>query len=128
MKLLLDTCTFLWITQGTDNLSAKSVESFISPENTVFLSSISAWEISVKYSLGKLRLPYPPEIFIPKERRRHMITKLPLSEQDIFPLSRLPDIHGDPFDRILICQAIENGLTILTPDKFIHRYPVKTLW
>lgn len=128
MKLLLDTCTFLWITQGTNNLSSKAVESFISPENTVFLSSISAWEISVKCSLGKLRLPYPPENFIPKERRRHEITKLSLSEKDIFPLSRLPDIHRDPFDRMLICQAIESGMTILTPDELIHRYPVKFLW
>lgn len=128
MKLLLDTCTFLWITQGTDNLSDNVVEAFISPENTVFFSSISAWEILVKYNLGKLRLPYPPEKFIPRERRRHEITKLPLSENDIFPLSRLPDIHRDPFDRMLICQAIESGMTILTPDGFIHQYPVKFLW
>jgi PIN domain nuclease of toxin-antitoxin system len=128
MNLLLDTCTFIWITQGSGKLSSTVVDIFVSPENSVYLSAVSAWEISIKFSLGKLNLPYIPEKFIPRERQRHMITKLPLRENDIFALAKLPDIHKDPFDRMLICQAIENGLTILTPDEQIHRYPVKTLW
>ncbi len=128
MKLLLDTCTFIWITQGIDNLSDLVIEAFANPQNAVFLSAVSVWEICVKHHMGKLKLPIPPEIFIPKERRRHMITKLPLSEKDIFPLLKLPPIHKDPFDRMLICQAIEHGLTILTPDEAIQAYPIKTLW
>ena len=128
MNLLLDTCTFLWIVQGSPAVSVEAKEVFSSPENTVFLSVISAWEISVKWGLDKLRLPLSPEIFIPRERSRHLITELPLQENDIFPLNKLPGIHKDPFDRMLICQAIENGLTILTPDANIHQYPVKTLW
>jgi len=128
MNLLLDTCTFLWIVQGNPAVSPGVKELFSSPENAVFLSVISAWEISVKYGLGKLKLPLSPDIFVPRERSRHLITELPLQERDIFPLNKLPEIHKDPFDRMLICQAIENGLTILTPDEHIHQYPVKTLW
>ena len=128
MKLLLDTCTFIWITQGSDRLTPAVFEAFSSPDNTVFLSVISTWEISIKFILGKLTLPLPPKVFIPKERRRHLITKLPLLEDDIFPLTNLPKIHNDPFDRMLICQAIEHGLTILTPDEAIQSYPVKTIW
>lgn len=128
MNLLLDTCTFLWITKGDNRLSTNAHKAFISPDNKVYLSSISAWEISVKFSIGKLKLPYPPEQFIPRERQRHFITRLSLSEEGTFQLTKLPDIHKDPFDRILISQAIENALTILTPDEIIRQYPVKTLW
>ncbi|MCI5130829.1 MAG: type II toxin-antitoxin system VapC family toxin [Candidatus Electrothrix sp. EH2] len=128
MRILLDTCTFLWITRSASQLSDKAAKVFEAPDNAVFLSSISAWEISVKWNMGKLHLPYPPEQFIPRERKRHFIEKLHLAEEDTFSLSKLPDIHKDPFDRILICQAIENGLTILTSDRYIQQYPVKTLW
>lgn len=128
MNLLIDTCTFLWITKGDGHLSTNVCAAFESPANTVFLSSISAWEICIKYDLGKLKLPYPPGQFIPCERKRHLISQLELSENDTFHLAHLPPIHKDPFDRMLICQAIENGLTILTPDEYIHRYPVKILW
>ena len=128
MNILLDTCAFLWIAKDASKLSPTAYQSFKSTANTIFLSSISAWEISVKYRIGKLNLPYSPEQFIPRERKRHFINKLPLSENDTFQLAQLPDIHKDPFDRILICQAIENGLTILTPDRHIQQYPVKTLW
>uniref|UniRef100_UPI00405663C6 type II toxin-antitoxin system VapC family toxin n=1 Tax=Candidatus Electrothrix sp. TaxID=2170559 RepID=UPI00405663C6 len=128
MRILLDTCTFLWIVRSDPQLSDRATEVFEDPDNTVFFSSVSAWEISVKWSIGKLMLPYPPEQFVPRERKRHFIEELHLSEKDTFPLSKLPDIHKDPFDRILICQAIENGLTILTPDQHIQRYPLKTLW
>ena len=128
MRILLDTCTFLWIVRSDPQLSDRAAEAFGTPDNPVFFSSISAWEISVKWSIGKLILPYPPEQFIPRERKRHFIEELRLSEKDTFSLSKLPDIHKDPFDRMLICQAVENGLTILTPDQHIQRYPVKTLW
>ncbi len=128
MNLLLDTCTFLWLIQGSPFVSDVAKEAFLSSGNTVYLSVISSWEISIKFRLGKLRLPLPPEIFIPRERSRHLITALPLREKDVFPLNKLPGIHKDPFVRMLICQAIENGLTILTPDEHIQQYPVKVLW
>ena len=128
MKLLLDTCTFLWLTNGSEELSPIAIDSFTNPKNEVYLSSVSAWEINVKYRLGKLSLPLSPDKFIPKERKRHMIARLDLSEQDTFYLLKLPSSHKDPFDRMLVCQAIEHSLTILTPDPLVTQYPIRSLW
>ena len=77
MKILLDTCTFLWLIKGSKELSPKAVEVFEDPKNEVYLSSVSAWEINVKYSLGRLSLPVSPDKLIPKERKRHLIPLLP---------------------------------------------------
>ena len=128
MRLLLDTCTFLWLTKGSKELSTKAIDTFADPKNEVFLSAVSAWEINVKYSLGRLSLPISPDKFIPKERKRHLIARLDLSENDTLHLSKLPTPHKDPFDRMLICQAIEHSLTIITPDPLITQYPIRSLW
>ena len=112
MKILLDTCTFLWISLAPEKISDQAMSAFKHPANTVFLSSVTSWEIGIKFHLGKLVLPAAPEMFIPTERKEHKIDSLKLKEKDTFHLGRLPDIHKDPFDRILICQAIENGLTL----------------
>ena len=128
MKLLLDTCTFLWIVKGSEQLTQKATEAFADPNNEVFLSAVSAWEINVKYRSGKLFLPLSPDRFIPKERKRHLIAPLDLTEQDTLHLCKLPTPHKDPFDRMLICQAIEHSLTILTPDPLIVQYPIRNLW
>lgn len=128
MKLLLDTCTFLWIVTGSDALSSAATEVFREPLNEVYFSAVSGWEICVKHQLGKIALPASPDTFIPKERKRHLISSLELSEQDVLHLNKLPALHKDPFDRMLICQAIEHSMTILTPDPHISRYPIRTLW
>lgn len=128
MRLLLDTCTFLWLTKGSIKLSPNAIEAFSDPKNEVYLSAVSAWEINVKYSLGKLPLPLEPDKFIPKERKRHMIIGLDLSENDTLHLYKLPTPHKDPFDRMLVCQAIEHSLTILTPDPLVTQYPIRSLW
>lgn len=128
MKILLDTCAFLWLTQGNKELSPKAIDAFANPKNEVYLSAVSAWEINVKFRLGKLSLPLSPDKFIPKERKRHMIARLDLSEHDTFHLCKLPTPHKDPFDRMLVCQAIEHSLTILTPDPLITQYPIRSLW
>jgi len=112
VKLLLDTCTFLWLIGDAPELSAPARKLFTEPANEVFLSAASVWEIIVKHTLGKLPLPQPPHEFIPTWRSRHNIEPLP----------------RDPFDRILVCQAIANGLTILTPDPLIRQYPVRVEW
>jgi PIN domain nuclease of toxin-antitoxin system len=128
VKILLDTCTFLWLTKGSEKLSPNVIEVFCDPKNEVYLSAVSAWEINIKYRLGRLNLPLPPDQFIPKERKRHLIEPLDLSEQDTLHLCKLPTPHKDPFDRMLICQSIEHSLTILTPDPLITQYPVRYLW
>ncbi len=128
MKFLLDTCTFLWLTKGSEELSPTAIDAFADPKNEVYLSAVSAWEINVKFRLGKLALPLSPDKFIPKERKRHMVTSLDLSEQDTLHLCKLPTPHKDPFDRMLVCQEIEHSLTILTPDPLVTQYPIRSLW
>ena len=128
MNFLLDTCTFLWLTKGHDSLSPHAIKAFVEPGNRVYLSVVSAWEINVKCRLGKLPLPLSPDKFVPQERERHLISPLDLSESDVRHLGKLPVFHKDPFDRMLVCQAIEHSLTILTPDPLITQYPILCLW
>ncbi len=124
----LDTCSFLWIITGSDELSIRAREAFAEPTNEVYLSAASCWEMSLKCLFGKLELPKPPSTFIPEQREKHFITSLPISEEATFHLLKLPHLHRDPFDRILVCQAIEHSLVLLTPDRLINQYPIRTLW
>ncbi len=128
MKLLLDTCTFLWVVTGSSQLSPRVVDLFRAPDNEVYLSAASAWEVALKHALGRLPLPEPPERFVPAEREAHGISPLPVDEESALHLSRLPAIHRDPFDRLLVSQAIVHGLVILTPDPLVSQYPARTIW
>lgn len=128
MRLLLDTAAFLWIVLDAEELSDGARSAFLAPDNEVYLSSVSGWEIVVKHRLGRLPLPEPPSRLIPRLRSEHHIEPLPLDEASALQLPTLPDLHRDPFDRMLICQAIVHGLVILTPDDAIRDYPVRTEW
>ena len=128
MKLLLDTCTFLWVISGSDQLSTPAREAFTIPSNEVYLSAVSAWEISVKWRLGRLSLAEAPDRLIPRWRQIHGILPLPVAEEACLHEARLPDLHKDPFDRMLVCQAIVEGMVLLTPDDLIRKYPVRSLW
>lgn len=128
MRLLLDTCTFLWIATGAPELSARARELFADPDNNAYLSAVSAWEITVKHGLGRLPLPDTPERFVPVQREQHGIEPLALDEESALHLARLPGLHKDPFDRMLVCQAIVHGMTLLGPDPLITQYPVRTTW
>lgn len=126
--ILLDTVTFLWIITGSNKLSPKAKSLYLSKENKVFLSCVSLWEIIVKYKLGRLPLPEKPFLYVPAQRRLHGIESLDLSEEDVQELESLPKIHNDPFDRMIVCQAKARNFTVLTPDKLIRAYPIKTSW
>jgi PIN domain nuclease of toxin-antitoxin system len=128
VNLLLDTCTFLWVITDDPALSPHARELVSDPALRVFLSPVSAWEITVKVALGRLQLAGSPTELIPAERRRHGIETLELEEAAALHLTKLPDLHRDPFDRMLICQAAVHGLVLLTPDEQIRRYPVATAW
>lgn len=128
MKILLDTCAFLWLTTDAPELSSQAKVLFQNTNNSVYLSSVSVWEIVVKHQLGKLPLPSEPEYFINQQCSQHFIEVLSLDDKSVYHLSRLPNHHRDPFDKMLVCQAIEHGLTILTSDKLIAQYPVSTIW
>jgi PIN domain nuclease of toxin-antitoxin system len=128
MNLLLDTCTFLWVLSGASELSPRAANLIRAPENDVFFSSASAWEIAIKYSRGHLVLPERPERFVPQARDAHGISPLSIDEESALHVTRLPSLHRDPFDRILVGQAIVHGLAIVTPDPLITQYPVRTIW
>lgn len=128
MRILLDTCTFLWIVTDSPELTQRARDAFQSTENEVYLSTVSTWEIAVRYSLGRLPLPESPESYIPRMRQEHGIETLPLDEESSLHLARLPEVHRDPFDRMLICQSIVGGLVIMTPDEAITQYPIRFLW
>jgi len=124
MRLLLDTHVFLWYLTGAKALSVDLRKTIQHPGNAVFLSPVSIWEALVKYRLGKLPLPASPEIYLPDQRRRHGIETLPLDEPSVARLAGLPDLHRDPFDRMLVCQALEHELTLATVDPAVRAYPV----
>ena len=128
MKLLLDTCTFLWVVAGARELSPRVQDFVRDPANEVYLSVASSWEIAVKHGLGRLPLPASPERFVPAERTHLGVESLALDEESVLYVHRLPTLHRDPFDRVLICQSIVHGLTILTPDPLLTQYPVRCLW
>ncbi len=128
MRLLLDTCTFLWLALGERALSRPAREAFTDPTNDVYLSAISSWEIALKHALGELALPEQPTVLVPEMRARLRVEALALDEPAALAIAQLPDLHRDPFDRMLICQAIMGGLTLVTPDPLIRQYAVPTLW
>lgn len=127
MRILLDTHIFLWFISGDIQLSTDVRDAIRDPENEVYLSSVSVWEAIVKYQLGKLPLPESPETYLPKQRNLHQITNLALDESSVIQLAKLPPLHRDPFDRMLICQALQNSLTIATVDAAIRAYSVSVL-
>ena len=128
MRLLLDTCTFLWLNSDLGRIPERVRQLCADEDNQLYLSAVSAWEIAVKYYSGKLPLRLNPQEYVTTYRAANGIATVRFREDDAFQLSKLPHLHRDPFDRMLICQAIARGLTILTPDGLITQYPVLTIW
>jgi PIN domain nuclease of toxin-antitoxin system len=127
MKYLLDTHIFLWFISGDKQLPGEYRDIIRNPANEVFLSAVSLWEAIVKYQLGKLPLPQPPENYLPVQRERHQISSLGLDEASVAQLVNLPSIHRDPFDRMLVCQALAHELTLISVDEAIANYPVSMI-
>jgi len=128
VNLLLDTVTFLWILEDAKELSQTARAALEDTGNVAYLSAASAWEIVVKHRLRKMQLPEPPETLIPRQRALRGIESLSLDESATLRANQLPDLHKDPFDRMLACQAIEHAMTIVTPDALLRAYPVRVLW
>jgi PIN domain nuclease of toxin-antitoxin system len=127
MKLLLDTHVFLWYISADPHLPAAFTEATRDPANEVYLSVVSVWEAVIKHSLGKLPMQRPPAEYLPAQREAHQIASLTLEEAALAHLSTLPPLHRDPFDRLLIAQALQHGLTLVTVDDAVKAYPVPTL-
>ena len=128
MRLLLDTCTFLWLAADDPKLTEHARSTCGDPANDVFLSSLSAWEIAIKHRLGRLPLPEAPRSYIVSRREWLQIRPLAFDEASAAHDAQLPSHHRDPFDRGIVSQAILNDMTIVTPDAEVARYPAPTLW
>jgi PIN domain nuclease of toxin-antitoxin system len=128
VRLLLDTCTFLWAVSDPDRLPARVAELMLAPDNEAFVSAASAWEIAIKAGTGRLSIRGAADRFVREHREIAGFAPLPIDEESALHVSRLPALHRDPFDRILVSQAIVHGLTILTPDPLVTQYPARTTW
>lgn len=128
MKLLLDTHTFLWWITDSPELSVRVRDAIRNPENELFLSVASAWEMAIKVNLGRLHLPDRPDRFIPNQLAKNAIESLPILMSHALYVSHLPSIHRDPFDRIIISQSILEKIAVVTRDADIAKYKVKILW
>jgi PIN domain nuclease of toxin-antitoxin system len=128
VKILLDTCAFLWFQEDSPQLSPTARAQILDPANDVYLSAISVREIARKYAQGKISLPSHPSTLIPAVRERSGIASLALTETDALTAEELPRFHKDPFDRMLIAQAHMGGLVIVTSDRAFKYYPVQVIW
>jgi PIN domain nuclease of toxin-antitoxin system len=128
MKYLLDTMVWLWSVGPSKTIGAAGLEILASPEEEVYLSAASSWEIAIKTRLGKSQLPEPPGRYVPKRLAEQGIRSLSINQNHSLRVYDLPSHHSDPFDRMIIAQAMVEEMTILTSDRAFEKYPVEVLW
>lgn len=127
MKLLLDTHTFLWFIDDSPQLSQKG-KTLLEADHALLLSIASLWEIAIKLRLGKLTVEMPTEVLMTQQLTRNDIDVLPITVAHLLVVSTLPLHHRDPFDRLLIAQAIVEQIPIVSADPAFDAYPVQRLW
>ena len=128
MRYLLDTHTFLWMAADPSCLSKKVSKIAGEIGNSLYLSAASGWEIAMLWQLKRLELPDDPQRFIPEAMQKLTVLALPIGFQAAISALMLPLIHRDPFDRILIAEAIKEKMVILTKDKAFREYGIKSVW
>jgi PIN domain nuclease of toxin-antitoxin system len=128
VRALLDTHTFLWFLLEDPQLSPTASDVIIDPTNDIEVSPATYWEIAIKISLGKYELPEPYDIFIEREIMTNDFHILPIEPKHTAVLTTLPFYHRDPFDRLLIAQAMVEAIPILSVDTAFDAYPVTRLW
>ena len=127
MKLLLDSHTFLWWNNEPDKLSPRVLGMCKNSENALFVSVASIWELQIKFQLGKLRL-YKPLAEIIRQEQENGIEILSVEAPHVFALDSLPNHHKDPFDRLLVAQALVEGAVLVSADPLVKQYPVEVEW
>ena len=128
MNLLLDSHTFIWSYDEQHKLSRNALQAMSDPTNNLFLSLVSIWEIQIKIMLGKFKFAAPFADVIRERQKVNGFQLLPVSLPHILALENLPPQHKDPFDRLLISQAIVENMTLISNDGFFPLYPVNLLW
>nr|VFJ86379.1 MAG: PIN domain nuclease, a component of toxin-antitoxin system (PIN domain) [Candidatus Kentron sp. H]VFJ88250.1 MAG: PIN domain nuclease, a component of toxin-antitoxin system (PIN domain) [Candidatus Kentron sp. H]VFJ95469.1 MAG: PIN domain nuclease, a component of toxin-antitoxin system (PIN domain) [Candidatus Kentron sp. H] len=128
MRLLLDTHVFLWLRFSPEKVSRRALAAYRKPANEVFLSLVSVWEIQIKQQLGKLDLDVPLAQLLYEQREHNAVQFLPIELPHILTMEELPFHHKDPFDRLLIAQAIREEMTLVSSDGVFSEYSVPGLW
>jgi len=128
MRILLDTECWLWSLAAPERLNARAQSLITDRANTLYLSAASSWEIAIKYEIGKLPLPEPPETYVPSRMLAQGIEALPIEHTHALRVASLPRHHRDPFDRLLVAQAEVEGISLLTADRLIRKYKVSLIW
>ena len=127
MRILLDTHCWLWLQATPERISAPTRDLLADPANQIVLSAASAWEIAIKYALGKLPLPRAPHLYVPSRMRQTGTTPLAIEPAHALRVAMLPPHHADPFDRLLIAQAQIEKMAVLTVDAQFKSYDVRLL-
>ena len=127
MRLLVDTQCFLWMQAAPDRFGPASLELLRNADTEVLLSAASAWEIAIKYALGKLPLPERPQVYVPSRMQTSGTTGLAVVHAHALRVAALPMHHRDPFDRLIVAQAQLEGVPVLTSDHAFDGYDVEVL-
>jgi len=127
VKVLLDTQTWLWLQDRVGRFSYPTLEILQDPETDRILSMASVWEVSLKFALGKLRLPEAPDRYVPDRLALSMTRILPIELRHALHVAQLPPHHRDPFDRMLVAQALIERMPVLTADRRFTAYGVEVL-
>ena len=128
MNLLIDSHVFIWLRQEPTLISKAASSQLLLKSNRIFLSTATLWELQIKINLGKLKLGDPLDVAVADELQANNLEVLSIEQDHIYGLSNLPPVHGDPFDRLLISQAIANNMTIVSADRHFSSYPVSIIW
>ena len=128
MTHLLDTHTFLWFVTRDAKISGAALAVLRDPANTLLLSMASVWEMAIKVGLGRLPIPQPLDVFVPEQARRNRIDLLPISFAHAVRVATLPHHHRDPFDRLLVAQALVEDLPVVGRDAAFDAYGVRRVW
>ncbi len=128
MRYLLDTMVWMWSVGPSEKIGKAGLEVIRDGAAELYLSAVSSWEITIKVQLGKFDLPEPPNFYIPKRLSEQGIRSLSITQNHTLGVYNLGRHHADPFDRLIIAQAIVEQMTILTSDRTFGKYPVEVLW
>lgn len=128
MTLLLDTHAFLWWVADRPAIGRRAKAAVENPDNEVWLSVASCWEMAIKVSLGKLRLTQPLDRFIPEQLAANGFELLDVRAKHAIRTATLPFHHRDPFDRLLVAQALEERLAVVSDDSILRKYGIDVMW
>ena len=128
MRVLLDTHAFLWWVSGARHLPSKAAAILRDPDNQCLLSMASVWELAIKVSLGKLKLAQPVQRFVVEQVQANAFETLDIRLPHLGRVESLPRHHGDPFDRLLVAQALEEELSVVSADRVFRRYGIRRIW